>query len=229
MPYMRVTAAVFLLGALTHCAEAFRSPSLGLTTLALTPPQARLERQAIFAAAAPQRDFGERVAAEARRYVGQRELDASGQRYAFDSVGLARAVFSNLGVDLFATPAASDPARSGVDIVYQYAAVHGQLHSLRVPEPGDIVFFGKTRDRDRDGQPDPLSHIGIVSQVLADGTANVITTTMTGVVTLPMNRRRPGELRDKEGHALNGRLLTALSPEPQPLTNLFYCFARVAK
>lgn len=214
---------------LTHCAEAFRAPSLGLTTLALTSPQSRLERQAIFAAAAPERGFGERVAAEARRFVGQRELDAGAQRYAFDSVGLARAVFTNLGVDLFATPAASDSSRSGVDIVYQYAAVHGQLHSLRVPEAGDIVFFGKTRDRDHDGQPDALSHIGIVSQVMPDGTANVITTTMTGVVSLPMNRRYPGDLHDKQGRALNGRLLTALSPEPKPLTDLFYCFARLAK
>jgi hypothetical protein len=197
--------------------------------LALTPPQARLEQPPIFAAAAPERDFGERVAAEARRFVGQRELRASGQRYAFDSVGLARAVFANLGVDLFATPAASDPERSGVDIVYQYAALHGQLHSLRVPEPGDIVFLGKTRDRDHDGQPDPLSHIGIVSQVAADGTANVITTTLTGVVTLPMNRRYPGELHDAQGRTLNGRLLTALSAEPQPLSTLFYCFARLAR
>ncbi len=214
------------------CAEALRAPSLGLTSLALVPPQRRLEVPLAISAdrrADPQAAFGDRIAANARKRIGQRELAGGGRRFAFDSVGLVRAVMAELSVDVFDVPAASDQERNGVDIVYQYAALHGQLHSDRVPAPGDLVFLGKTRDADGDGTPDPLSHLGIISRVDSDGTAEVVTTTMTGVVAVPFNRRFPDRLKDSAGHILNGRLVTALSPEPQPLPDLFYSFAHLTR
>ena len=109
-------------------------------------------------------------------------------------------------------------------------ALHGSLHTERTPPPpATSSLLGKTRDSDGDGTPDPISHLGIVTRVDIDGTAEVVTTTMTGVIALPLNRRYPDLLKDGTGHLLNGRLVTAMSPEPQPLSDLFYSFAHLTQ
>jgi hypothetical protein len=169
---------------------------------------------------------GATIAARALSLVGKHELRGGGKAFEFDSVGLVRAVFADDGIDVFRAPAIVDPQRTGVEILYQYAAIHGRLHTRRVPGPGDLVFFGKTRDANRDGVPDTISHVGIVVDVKPNGTATVVTATMSRVLALPMNRLRPGDAQNESGELINASLLTPASPDaPQLLSRLFYTFA----
>ena len=58
----------------------------------------------------------------------------------------------------------------------------------RAPEPGDLVFFRETYDRNRDGrQNDGLTHVGLVDSVSDDGTVSVIHRVNRGVVRYRMN------------------------------------------
>lgn len=162
----------------------------------------------------------EAIAKVAESLVGKRRLFAHGQELELDSVGLVRAVFAAQGRDVFDAPAFFDPTRTGVEIVYQHAAIKGRLHAHLRPSKGDLVFFGRTRDANRDGVLDAVSHVGIVSAVAADGTATIVTTTMTKVVALPL------DLLARDDAAKNGRLLTPAAPrEPRSLAELFYTFA----
>ena len=166
------------------------------------------------------------VANHARGRFGKHELFGGGKQFEFDSVGLVRAVFASQGIDVFRAPAIVDPRRTGVEILYQYAALHGKLHTHRIPARGDLVFFGKTRDTKGDGVHDTVSHVGIVVDVTPRGTATVVTATMSHVLALPMNRLRPNDATDDDGETINAGLLTPASPtRPQLLSRLFYTFA----
>jgi hypothetical protein len=168
----------------------------------------------------------EAAAAYADSLVGTRDIEALGTRYALDSVGLVRAVFMTQGIDVFQAPALEDPARTGVDVIYQYAALNGRLHTSRKPRVGDLVFFGKTRDADGDGAPDSISHLGIVTALASDGTARVVTTTKSQVVAVSLNRLRPREPKDELGAALNSRFFIGRDfAHPKLVSELFYTFA----
>ncbi len=168
----------------------------------------------------------EAAALFADKLVGARAIDTPQGRYAFDSVGLVRAAFMTQGIDLFQAPAALDAERSGVDIVYQFAALYGKLHMSRRPRVGDLVFFGHTRDADRDGEADSISHIGIVTAVAADGTARVVTASGTGIVAVSLNRLRPKDAVDELEAPLNSRLYLGTNWRAPRLTSeLFYTFA----
>jgi hypothetical protein len=173
---------------------------------------------------------GEALAHYAETLVGKQRLISGDSELPLDSVGVARLVFLSQGIDLFNAPAFLDPARTGVDIIYQYAALYGRLHTSRRPKIGDLVFFGKTRDADRDGEPDPISHVGIVTQLSSDGTAKIVTASRAQVVTLSLNRLRPKDTEDELQAPLNSRLFVGRAfNEPKPVSELFYTFATVAE
>lgn len=163
------------------------------------------------------------AARHADSLVGKHDLAGGGKRFRLDSVGLVRAAYLEAGIDVFAAPAQIANDRTGVDVVYQYAALHGRFHLRRRPSVGDLCFFGKTRDADGDGALDAISHVGIVTAVAADGTASVATTGKSRVVTVMLNRYRPKETVDEAGQVLNGRLF--VGREPVLTSALFYTFA----
>jgi hypothetical protein len=184
----------------------------------------------LFALAASVAPNPQRVAAFAESLVGKQELLGGGRRFGFDSVGLVRAAYYQFGIDVFNAPAHADVDRSGVEVVYQYAALHGRFHLRRRPNVGDLCFFGKTRDFDRDGKPDAISHVGIVSDVAADGTATIVTAGRSRIVTLSLNRYRPKDAVDEAGQLLNGRLfLAGTRNEPKLASELFYTFATIGQ
>jgi len=165
------------------------------------------------------------VAAYAQTLVGKRAITTGGGTYGLDSVGLVRAAFISQGIDVFQAPALSDPERTGVEIVYQFAALNGRLHLSRTPHVGDLVFFGGTRDADSDGEPDSVSHLGIVTELKADGTASIVTATRSQIVSVSMNRLRPKDGKDELDAPLNSTLHLARSRQGRLASELFYTFA----
>ncbi|MFM2152509.1 MAG: hypothetical protein RL199_944 [Pseudomonadota bacterium] len=113
----------------------------------------------------------------ARRLVGHRSVVVAGRRFSGDCSNFVRAVYSAAGVDLMRPPpgAPVDPGPSnGVRSVRAFNRARGVL-GVRSPEPGDLVYFDDTYDRNRNGRvDDPLTHVGLVDRVLPGGTVEFI-------------------------------------------------------
>lgn len=166
------------------------------------------------------------LAKRAESMLGRREIVARDQHFHFDSVGLVRALLYEQGIDLFDVPAAQNLAKRGIDLAYQFAALHGELHTSRIPRVGDLVFFGETRDLTHDGVGDTLSHLGIVTEIADNATLKVVTTTMAGVEALYLNRVFPKDSASENGKRFNSQWITTLSRnQPQLASQAFYTFA----
>jgi cell wall-associated NlpC family hydrolase len=130
----------------------------------------------------PQR---EHLISLARKFLGQTSIQVGRKKYPADCTGFVRALFDPLGINLMANARRGD---NGVQAIYRYAQAHGEVYMRRAPEPGDLVFFRETYDRNRDGrQNDGLTHVGLVDGVSDDGTVSVIHRVKRGVVRYRMN------------------------------------------
>ncbi|PZR12293.1 MAG: hypothetical protein DI536_15425 [Archangium gephyra] len=129
-----------------------------------------------------------------------------------DCTGLARAVYEPAGVDLMTDGV---PGDNGVTAIHRVAQRVGALHT-DVPQPGDLVFFRETYDRNRDGlRNDGLTHVAVVERVEPDGEVVFIHRGAKGVersrmfVAEPLSRERNDILRvasKKERAKLTGEL-----------------------
>ncbi len=167
---------------------------------------------------------GERIAAAAAAKVGARSVNAPGQRFNEDCSGLARAVFSEQGIDLFADGVR--PRESGVSAIYRFVARRGGLHE-GMPRPGELVFFRNTADINRDGREnDGLTHIGIVAGIEPGGTVHVVHRNSQGIVREHMNLFQPERHRTASGDVLNHWLRGG--PRPQLMGALFVAYGTLA-
>jgi hypothetical protein len=102
---------------------------------------------------------GAAVAATAASYLGTR----AGR----DCSGFVTLVYRQHGIDLWGEGGLHGD--NGVRVLWRFAERRGGLHRRSNPDPGDLVFFDDTYDRNRDGRwNDPLTHIGIVEKVEGD-------------------------------------------------------------
>jgi hypothetical protein len=132
-------------------------------------------------------------------------------------------------VDLFSE---AKPWDNGVRAVVRFIERHGQMHRRKVPAPGDLVFFHDSYDRNGDGKMnDRFTHMGLVEEVLPDGTALIIHATNHGIVREPMNLMRPHEARDSQGREINANLRRKSAHDspgtPRLMSELFAGFGRV--
>lgn len=118
-----------------------------------------------------------------------------------DCTGLVRLAYEREGVDLLA--AADRSTTSGVTHIFRLAHARGALHQQR-PEPGDLVFFRETYDRNRDGRlNDGYTHVAIVETVDVDGTVTYVHRGGRGVTRAKMNLHRPEQRHDASGRVIN--------------------------
>ena len=175
-------------------------------------------------AVAPTSDPVQRVLSAARGELGKR-----GGREGIDCSTFVRSAYSAAGVDLYAGAGVRD---NGVQAIHRYVRRHGRLHRRRKPGPGDLVFFDNSYDRNRNGVlDDRLTHVGIVEDVLADGTVLVLHSTNHGVVREPMNLRRPHAARSAGGDPINAVLRRRTGHDargtPHYMSELFAGFGTV--
>jgi peptidoglycan DL-endopeptidase CwlO len=141
----------------------------------------------------------ERMLAVARAGLGKR-----GRSSGVDCSTYVRTAYSAAGVDLYAEGL---PRDNGVQAIHRYVRRHGRLHRRGAPARGELVFFDNSYDRNRNRLlDDRLTHVGIVEEVLADGTALVLHATNHGVVREPMNLRRPHAATSPRGEPINATL-----------------------
>ena len=93
---------------------------------------------------------GYRVVATARRLLGKPSVHWGG-RYPDDCSGLVLGVYASVGLPLTGS---ARPGDNGVTAVWRWTSAHGRLFRTGHPDPGDLVFFHDTYDRDHDGKLD---------------------------------------------------------------------------
>jgi hypothetical protein len=117
-------------------------------------------------------------------------------------------------------------AREGLELVEGGGNVnilYGKARSLRAvrrraAEPGDLVFFRDTYDRDRNGLlDDGLTHVGIVETVELDGAISFIHTTHHGLIRSRMDPRHPRTHRARGGEVRNDYVRSASERWPAAL------------
>ena len=173
-------------------------------------------------------DDGLHIAAMARSGLPSGGLSFSRKGFGNDCSGFVLAVLAQAGYDLRSRLGTSGTASAAA--IYELLSREGKVHRHKVPLPGDLVFFDNTYDRNRDGRAnDPLTHVGIVERVDADGTFTFIHRVARGTLRYRMNLFHPHLRRDpKSGRVLNHALRFAERGRPARLAGeLFHAFATV--
>jgi cell wall-associated NlpC family hydrolase len=175
---------------------------------------------------APLQARREDVLARARALVGLSPAELARRGTAADCTSYVQGVFAPLGVDLLAAAA---PGDSAISAMYRFARSHGRVFSSGRPQPGDLVFFRETYDRNRDGRTnDGLTHVGIVDTEEADGTVLVLHRVGNGVVRYRMNLAQKDVRRDRGGRVLNDVLRVPGAATAEVLTGqLFVAYGSV--
>lgn len=159
----------------------------------------------------------ERIAAAASVSVGDAPLVVGGVRYRFDCSGVTAGIYAKAGVLLVDEGALNSKA------LFALVDAEGALHHER-PLPGDLVFFDNTWDENKNGRADddPLSHVGVVEQVLPNGTVVFVHRIGKVVVRWHMNLQRPHDRVDENGAVLNHWLRAAHGRRPAATTGELY-------
>lgn len=204
----------------------------GATALAAPPSTGRASKAKTVAKGAPPQGKsdstrparGRRVA---RRAVGLVGVSLASYRVPNDCSGLARLAYQSVGVELLSH--GTRPGENAVNAIYRRARARGALH-WKTPQPGDLVFFRETYDRNRDGvRNDGLTHVGVVETVAKDGTVTFVHRGGPGVRRARMNPRFP-TVRAQKGHTLNDYLRRADATGRARLTGeLFVGYASASR
>ena len=128
--------------------------------------------------------------------AGQDLRPLGGSHFPDDCSGLVLGVYASVGVPLTGS---ARPGDNGVTAVWRWTSAHGRLFRTGHPDPGDLVFFHDTYDRDHDGKlDDGLTHVALVESVDPDGTVSIIHRVSRGVMRYRMTVERP-QLRTEPG------------------------------
>jgi len=149
----------------------------------------------------------ESVVESARTLLGRKpdeRVVVRGREFMLDCIGTVSATYWGAGYDLQRD--FSKHSGNGVLRLHSSLAAWGALHELRIPRPGDIVFWANTWDRNEDGKlyNDGITHAGIVVQVDEDGTTHYLHASVTrGVVISFFNLMHPDVPKSPEGKIWN--------------------------
>ncbi len=136
--------------------------------------------------------------------------------YSYDCSGTILTVYAHAGIyliDLFGKYTGNGVAR-----LHGIATDYEVLHTRHLPEPGDVIFWDNTYDRNQDGSwNDPLTHAGLVISVSDDGTVEYLHHNYRrGIVTASMNLLKPEIYRNDEGSELNSPMRMASQRASNP-------------
>jgi cell wall-associated NlpC family hydrolase len=163
---------------------------------------------------------GRRVAQRAAGLVG---ASLSSYHVPDDCSGLVRLAYQSVGVELLSL--GTRPGENAASAMYRRAQAKGALHR-KMPQPGDIIFFRETYDRNRDGlRNDGVTHVGVIESVARDGTVVFVHRGGKGVGRARMNLRHTRH-QGTGGRVLNDYIRRAEQGERARLTSeLFVGYA----
>ncbi|MET0404771.1 MAG: CHAP domain-containing protein [Cystobacter sp.] len=165
------------------------------------------------------------IVERAVQLVGTPRLGKVARHVPDDCSGLVRLAYLKAGIDLVSGGFLA--GENAVSAIYRRAQGRGALHET-LPQPGDLVFFRETYDRNRDGRRnDGLTHVAVVERVEPDGTLTFIHRGLKGIARSHMNLAFPHTHRaGQAGSILNDILRPASRGQRAWLTGeLFVGFA----
>jgi len=159
--------------------------------------EARLQQEA-----SRESSLVEEAVALGQSLVGQAKVVLDGETWRADCSGFVRGVLATTGLDVVEP---QDEGSSGTERFYRAIERRGGIHDDDVPEPGDLVFFSDTYDRNGNGRlDDAFTHVGMVESVTDEGTVRFLHYIGGAVRIGRMNLLRPHVHADEQtGSILN--------------------------
>jgi hypothetical protein len=161
-----------------------------------------------------------------RSLLGMKYLKGERGIFRNDCSGLVLGVFRNFGYEIELIE--SNESNSISHRLYETLETHGLVYKGRSPKRADVVFFkGTTKN-----SGDLVSHVGIVDEVLDDGTVKILNYTSRGVTELRMNLDFPHVHQDESGVVKNDFLKkksTQVANEELLAGELFFCYGDLLK
>jgi cell wall-associated NlpC family hydrolase len=220
-----VLLALWLQGCATATTAGGGSPGT------LPPPTPEAERQSPSPPAQwsdwpRESGFGAAAAGAGRALVGLRSLKSVAPHFTDDCVGFVRLVYAKLQVELIDDGVRG--VRGGVPAIWDTMRRRGLVH-FHLPQPGDLVFFTETYDRNHDGRRDDgLTHVGLVELVDASGGVWFLHRSGHGIERSRLDLNRRSEHTDGYGALLNDYLrMKDRSGDARLTGELLYGFASV--
>lgn len=160
------------------------------------------------------------IVESAARLVGARTISSQGRHITYDCAGVTRAIFLEHGIDLY-RGYVGDRKENGVRLIHNHVRQHGILHRDAEVRPGDLVFFDNTWDFNGDGQlNDPLTHVGVVEELEADGTVIFISRVANSIARYRMNVSQPHVHKTADGRLLNDYIRRKRPTDPADTARL---------
>ena len=131
------------------------------TTVAATARTKRRTRAEVAAEKPAMTDSQELVVEGVQTLIGAESLVVRGREFAMDCSGFVRAAYYYAGIDL--SQDFDKYTGNGVTRIYRTLKDRNLIHETELPNPGDIVFWDNTYDKNEDGLwNDELTHVGII-------------------------------------------------------------------
>ncbi len=139
-----------------------------------------------------------------------------GRTFRYDCSGFVSFVYAHLGYQMI-TPSAG--RLNGVARIYRYAKHVKAFHKRKIPRVGDVIFWDKTYDINRDKKlNDPWTHIAIVESIASDGTVTYIHNTKKNIIRGHLNLFHPDKKRNRYGKVINSRLRRCINKKDKCLS-----------
>lgn len=167
----------------------------------------------------PSEQDREEIVRYAEGLIGYSDLTAVNGYYRNDCSGFVIGVYESLGYSVKLDPQRG--ARRISELLYRTLRARGYTYTYEEPGKGDAVFFMGTIP----GSANRISHMGMVVDVLSDGTVIIVHYGSKGVGTIRMNLYHP-HIHIRNGNVINDFLRKSdSSPSAQRLSGeLFYSF-----
>ena len=160
-----------------------------------------------------------RLVERAAAWLGHRGAFAAGGRtFRPDCSGFVEAVYEASGIPMRdAVAVREEDGGSAAMALRREVQALGVLYGAeREPLPGDLVFFEDTWDRNGNGRRDDgITHAGLVTAVLPDGTVEFVHRGGRGVSRARLHLGTPDLPRTRDGEVRNSPLRVARRPDPR--------------
>ncbi len=193
-------------------------PGLGLLVLlsSCAAPPVRIGKSV-----SVQRERREEIVTYAEGLIGYRDLTKANGNYRNDCSGFVLGVYRSLGYNV--QPEDRRGNWRTTELLYRTLRSRGYTYTYEEPRKGDVVFFKGTFR----GSENRISHMGMVTDLLKDGTVVIIHYSSKGVGEIRMNLSHPHAYKGRDGQVINDFLRksgSGTASVPKLSGELFYAF-----
>ena len=161
-----------------------------------------------------------------RSLLGMKYLNDEHNIFRNDCSGLVMGVYQSLGHEIRLIENTGTTSIS--HRLFETLEANGLVYFELPTKQADVVFFKRTTEENGDS----VSHVGIVDEILRDGTIRILNYTSGGVTELKMNLITPHLHQDENGNVINDFLKkgSPLKENEELLAGeLFFCFGDLLK